>query len=404
MNIENSNSSQSIGKFEELQFLRGIAISLVVFHHLSLSSSLLNLIDKRITNPFYWGVELFFVISGYVITRSLRARDFDPIIFIARRVFRLLPVLVFFVLFAALINSFVLNSSIPSNMINLFSIPSNIFLSQSLAVLGGFVNNISGPISFQFGAMWSLSVELQFYATLTVMLFGIYLFDKSIKEMIFKYLAVIMLITLILYRVWIGITPVEYVWVGTIHYLENYRFDFLIAGVVLAMISNETREAIFNFTKKRGVPFFMFAVTCIVLALLPHPMTARGLSYNSLGSLGMLLCLFTSTSLVAYTTLPLSPQIGVSASSAFKKIFIRVGDLSYSIYLLQFSIFVLTWMIINEVLPFVFGDDIKYSIAQLVIFLIISYPFIIFSYEKIERPFINIGEFFTKKYLESNSR
>ena len=58
-------------KIEDLQVLRGVSILFVLLQHLSITSAIFALTPKRIELPFFLGVEIFFVISGYVIYKSL---------------------------------------------------------------------------------------------------------------------------------------------------------------------------------------------------------------------------------------------------------------------------------------------------------------------------------------------
>lgn len=58
----------------DIELLRGLAVLGVVFHHLhgnlfSGSPTLLDGINQRV--QFWWGVDLFFAISGFVIARTL---------------------------------------------------------------------------------------------------------------------------------------------------------------------------------------------------------------------------------------------------------------------------------------------------------------------------------------------
>ncbi len=58
----------------DIELLRGLAVLGVVFHHLhgnlfSGSPALLDGINQRV--QFWWGVDLFFAISGFVIARTL---------------------------------------------------------------------------------------------------------------------------------------------------------------------------------------------------------------------------------------------------------------------------------------------------------------------------------------------
>lgn len=76
---------KQISMRQDIQFLRGIAILAVLIYHAEII-------------PFsggYLGVDIFFVISGYLITsiilRDLAAHRFSLIQFYARRAKRLLP-------------------------------------------------------------------------------------------------------------------------------------------------------------------------------------------------------------------------------------------------------------------------------------------------------------------------
>jgi len=78
-----------MGRIPALDGLRAVAIAMVVVYH----------IDKTLVPAGHWGVTLFFVLSGYVITGSLCAEvartgriDFGS--FYRKRVLRLLPALV----------------------------------------------------------------------------------------------------------------------------------------------------------------------------------------------------------------------------------------------------------------------------------------------------------------------
>ena len=101
------------GFIPALDGLRGIAIILVMLHHFTFSAPRLtdyvpNLIDARIGEVifFFWtGVDLFFVLSGFLITGILldtrgTKRYFTN--FYARRILRIFP-LYYLVLFLAFV-------------------------------------------------------------------------------------------------------------------------------------------------------------------------------------------------------------------------------------------------------------------------------------------------------------
>jgi peptidoglycan/LPS O-acetylase OafA/YrhL len=194
-------------KNQDLQLLRGIAISMVLFCHLSLSSTLLAYVNKTLVNSFYWGVELFFVLSGFVVTKSIRSKHFNPAYFLVKRVFRLYPAILFLILCATLINAFVTKSTYPEFIRGLFGITSEAFRTQSSSILGGYLINITAPISYQYAAMWSLSVEFQFYAFVTLLLVLLVLCANFIKDKALALIALAVFLAAFLYRIYISFAP-----------------------------------------------------------------------------------------------------------------------------------------------------------------------------------------------------
>ena len=95
--------STGMKRFQDIQILRALASSMVILQHLSLTSTLFAKLPGLLTMPFYLGVELFFVISGYVVTRSLFSRDSHAVAFLVRRFYRLTPAIMVFLLFSLVV-------------------------------------------------------------------------------------------------------------------------------------------------------------------------------------------------------------------------------------------------------------------------------------------------------------
>ena len=94
-------------KIGDIERLRAVAIAAVLFIHLSMSRTLFQKAGLNDTNvPFWLGVELFFVISGFVVSKSFLAKNLSFRAFYLKRIFRLWPVLLFCYALAVCVNGF----------------------------------------------------------------------------------------------------------------------------------------------------------------------------------------------------------------------------------------------------------------------------------------------------------
>ena len=138
----------------DIQGLRAIAVLLVVFYHSNL-----------IFHGGFIGVDVFFVISGYVIMKSLLAEYANTSTismrnFIARRVRRLVPASSAVVIFTLIGSLFIFSPFSEHKQIGLTSLSSTFFSANLYFILQ---NSYSALINNPFRHMWSLGVEEQFY-------------------------------------------------------------------------------------------------------------------------------------------------------------------------------------------------------------------------------------------------
>lgn len=139
----------------EIDGLRAIAVIAVIVNH----------INKNLLPSGYLGVDIFFVISGYVITSSLADRPSTTFAdflsgFYARRIKRIIPALVLLVL-------------VTSPLISLFNPSPHIHLTTGITALFGLSNLYLFKQATDYFALstefnpfthtWSLGVEEQFY-------------------------------------------------------------------------------------------------------------------------------------------------------------------------------------------------------------------------------------------------
>ena len=138
----------------ELDFLRGIAIILVLFRHQTLFA--------YTENMGYIGVDLFFVLSGFLVSgllfkEYLKHGDIKPVNFLIRRGFKIYPIYYL---------SYVLYL-IPILAMGTFKfLP---FFSDMI-----FIQNYVNGWGYAYSASWSLAVEEHFYFGLAIfMSYGI---------------------------------------------------------------------------------------------------------------------------------------------------------------------------------------------------------------------------------------
>src|SRR5215471_534479 len=91
---------------QRIQALRGVSIALVLSVHGIFPNLVLQRALPGWQDPGWAGVMLFFIISGYVITQSLRRDHFIRARFFVRRFFRLYPALIVYVAACVALNEF----------------------------------------------------------------------------------------------------------------------------------------------------------------------------------------------------------------------------------------------------------------------------------------------------------
>ena len=174
----------------EIDGLRAIAVLSVILYHLQLSFS-----GKHIFTGGFIGVDIFFVISGYLITSIIlkeifETKNFSFLYFYERRIRRIIPVL-FFIIFVSI--PFAWNYLLPSNLESLSKsiISSIFFVSNIFFHETGLIYGTEESILKPFLHTWSLSIEEQFYIFFPITVFLIFRFFKRFL------LQLLILITLI---------------------------------------------------------------------------------------------------------------------------------------------------------------------------------------------------------------
>jgi len=210
-----------------LDLLRAIAILSVVFAHFSgvLSPHIPWWFDLLHHGGFY-GVELFFVLSGFLIGRILIRsgpelhETSNLATFYIRRWFRTLPLFWLFLVFNVWLEYFLRNSRIP--------------LSEILAH-GFFLRNFAALKMSIFGESWSLAIEEWFYLLFPAALWLGLRLSKRFDAVFLSSALVFFLFSTV-----VRVLSAPHAWATWTEWQRRiviYRFDALMIGVFAAWLS-----------------------------------------------------------------------------------------------------------------------------------------------------------------------
>jgi peptidoglycan/LPS O-acetylase OafA/YrhL len=150
---------------------RAISIGLVILHHSQIQYSvpLLGPLLQFLARVGEVGVELFFAISGLLICSRLldeesRGGQVSVNAFYVRRVFRILPPAIFYLLAIAFLAGL---QVIPVSQADWFA---SLFFFRNYAMLFEYLNHSPLPLHWYTGHFWSLSMEEHFYLILPAVL------------------------------------------------------------------------------------------------------------------------------------------------------------------------------------------------------------------------------------------
>lgn len=353
----------------DIDGLRAIAVLGVIFYHARLVVGQTYLISGG-----FIGVDVFFVISGYLITsillRDFQAGTFSLLRFYERRARRILPAL-FLMMFA----------TAPFALLLMEPLALKEFASSAIAALG-FISNIwfwredtyaAEPSAFKpLLHTWSLSVEEQFYVLYPAAIFGLWFFRHHLSA---RFLSIALFIGLLL-----SLLLADY---GSRHFANGTFFLLptrgweLLAGALLATGELRRREQ-----QLPGTFDSMLAAAgllAVLASLLLFDDNMRHPSFITVVPvLGTVL-------LIRYGRAP-----GVANRLVSSRPMVATGLLSYSLYLWHFPVLALAR---------VAGADM--TLLTTILLLLVAVVLAWLSYHLVEKPARNPNLVATKTLVSA---
>ncbi|BDR57172.1 acyltransferase family protein [Xylocopilactobacillus apis] len=357
---ENSSSSNYITGFDGL---RAIGVLLVIFYH----------INPELFPGGYFGVPIFMVISGYLITCSLMREvrqkgKIDYRSFFSRRAKRLYPALVT-MLFAT-------SSYILLFQRNLLDKLWQIVLSN-LTYLYNWWQIFNGQSYFErfadnespFTHLWTLSIEGQFYLIWPFVFFLLYKFVKSNQK---RSRIVLVLALISAFEMAVLYSPAN---INRVYYGTDTRSVSILLGCALAFVWPVSRLNRHLNRESRILIDSCGGISALVMLIMIF--TVRDQS-SGLYRYGMLIFSAFATILIAAVSHP-----GGSFNRILTNpIFSFIGKISYGIYIYQFPVMIF----FENKVKLISKHPIIYPVIEIIIIIGIS----TFSYYFIEQYFAKV--------------
>jgi peptidoglycan/LPS O-acetylase OafA/YrhL len=341
----------------QLDGIRGLAIILVLLNHLY------TFVPLAIIG--WIGVDLFFVLSGFLITGILidsRNKSGYYFIFLRRRILRIFPLYYFFLVLFFIIYPLSNIHYIP-NYKNLFS---NQFWFWTYIQNLFFAFN-GWPSNQMLDHFWSLAVEEQFY-----LFWPLIILNCSSKTVI--KISVLLIISSVIVRNIIHDDPFAVVFTVC-------RLDSLSIGALCAIFIREYKKFLENHILK--VAFFT-SIILIAICLYTSNLRTTNIYFVRLG-FTLFDIFFASVIILSFDGQIFKGFIKSFFSTTFLKFF---GKYSYGIYVFHLPLYYLFYLnLVNLFRNFLSSEfliNFSASISLTIIICVVS----IISYYMLERPFL----------------
>lgn len=352
----------------EIEGVRVVASLLVAIYHIWLGS-------------VSGGVDVFFVVSGYLITTSVLSRfenngRFDYFSYVLNLGKRLIPI-AFTVLSFTAIGAFLLLPKVQWKQI-VAEIYSSVFYVENWQLARNAVdylaqNNEASPVQHY----WALSVQGQFYIIWPLVIFVAFLLARKLFKTPFRKTLLVVLITIFTLSISysISITNSNQPWA----YFDTFArvWEFSLGGILALLLPYLKTNKYISFI----IGWLGLSIICLTGILLPVSTVFPG--YAALLPIsGVMFIIISAENHTKY---------GVDRLLSTKP-FLYFGSVSYGFYLWHWPLLIFYYAIFQtDVVPLVDG----------LIIMIIAFGLSVFSTKKIEEPIRGLSLKHEKKKIAS---
>jgi len=314
-----------------IQYLRGVAALLVVLSHIAWKN-----IQAGGDTLHWWheagqfGVDIFFIISGFImvyITQNMHQQPDGVKNFIKKRFVRIVPLYWFYTLVA--LGIFIL---IPERV---NSAEGDTQILKSL-----FLLPLSSSQNYLVGVGWTLHFEFLFYILFA---FGL-LFNRFIGNII----VILTILFSVYYASFISMEGMSYI---AYSFLNDIFFEFALGMLLFHIVNNLRRFHI-------GFSFLSIAIGLLEFYYLHTGGSFTGVHHIDTGMSAFLICF----GVITLEYFLLKKEI---------KLLTKIGDSSYSLYLLHPFVLVAVVMV-NDKFQDVIPQNQTFLIVMMLVFSLIS--------------------------------
>lgn len=305
-------------RLRELDFLRGLAIILVLLRH--------QYVFRPGTVMGWIGVDLFFVLSGFLVSgllfkEFLKFGDVQPKRFLIRRGFKIYPI--YYMFYLPYLVPIFYNSSF--NWVG--------FLSDMT-----FTQNYINGYGYAYSASWSLAVEEHFYFGLALLLWvgtrRNFLLNTDVNGQIIdasqflKGIGVVLVLCLVLRF----ISNIAFPYEDRNFTMTHLRIDSLLAGVGVAYLYYFKQDSLTRIFQSYKTVFLFMAFMGLAWTPFIEPVNSFFVK-----TIGFTLLYFSFSIILIYflTTQNINYRLNRFLSSTVVSIISKIGYCSYSIYVIH---------------------------------------------------------------------